>query len=84
MPWPRGLKYIEAAIVRPKDKVCKTFKRRKNVMSVKYRDNPLGRCPRLMRFSRNRKINKGRRERANHRREGTDQSNAIVVSDIIL
>ena len=34
--------------------------------------------------SRNRKENKGRRERTNHRREDADQLNAIVVEQIIL
>ena len=51
----------------------KTFKRRKKVLLVKCRDNPLERPPRLIWFNRNKKRNKGRRERANHRREDADQ-----------
>ena len=72
MPWPKGLKYIEAVIVSPKDKVWKYFKRRKKVLSIKCRDNPLERRHRLMRFGHNRKRNKGRTEGANHRREDAD------------
>ena len=62
----------------------KNFQKKKKVLSVKCRDNPLERRPRLMRFSRNRKRNKGRKERGNHRREDADQLNAIVVEEIIL
>ena len=78
------MKYIEAVIVSPKDKVWKYFKRRKKVLSIKCRDNPLERRPRSMRFSHNRKRNKGRRDRANHRREDADHSNAIAIEEIIL
>ena len=62
----------------------KIQKKKQKVLSIKCRDNPLGRRHRLMRFNRNRKRNKGRRERKNHKREDVDQSNAIVVEEIIL
>ena len=72
LPWFRGVKYIGSAIARPKDKLSKNFKRRKNVLLVKSRDRHLGRRPKLMPFSHNRKRNKGSRERARRRREDTD------------
>ena len=62
----------------------KNFTRRKKVLSVKCRDNPPERRPKLMRFSLNRKRNKGRREKGNHKREDVDQSDAIAVEEIIL
>ena len=62
----------------------KKFQKKKKVLSLKCRDNSLERRPRLVWFSRNRKRNKGRRERANHTREDADQVNAIAVEEIIL
>ena len=52
--------------------VKKFQKKKKKVLSIKCSDNPQGRHPRLMQCSCNRKRSKGRRERANRRREDAD------------
>ena len=48
------------------------FQKKKKGLSIKCRDNLLERHPKLMQSNRNRKRSKGRRERANHRREDAD------------
>ena len=62
----------------------KNFQKKKKVLLVKCKDNPLERRPKLKRFSHNRKRSKSRRERANHRREDANQVNVIAVKEIIL
>ena len=71
MLWPKGLKYIRVVTARAKNKVFKNFKRRKRILSVRCRDNPLERRPKSMQFSRGKRRNKGGRGKANHRREDT-------------